>query len=350
MRSIVSTFYGIQKLRIEAENRARDSMFDKWKCDGEECRHVVWVGKEKDKSQGASENQAISASPNRLENQICDASQENGENHIITASQKRCENKAFHASQENGENQTDTASQPQNETQTMIASHLISETHIPSASCPKCGSGMRFYPKLSPEEIFELSEIASELGGVEKKRLPYFKREVENEDIYLNFLFHVKGVGHVLSAGLISYNIPRFKSISAVHKYFGFYPDGRRKKGEQLSYNPKAKVLLWKVCSQFIKLKPEGSFYRRMYDSFKVDEAKKPVCEKCKKNHPKSKTCTKGHIHNRTVRKLGRLFLAHFWLQWRTIEGLPVSKPYPIAVLGHTNFIEWEQDKKGSDT
>lgn len=50
-----------------------------------------------------------------------------------------------------------------------------------------------------------------------------------------------------------------------------------------------------------------------------------------------------GHVHNYAVRKMVKLFLACLWLVWRDMEGLPVTCPYPIDILGHSGIIEpWE--------
>lgn len=46
-------------------------------------------------------------------------------------------------------------------------------------------------------------------------------------------------------------------------------------------------------------------------------------------------TIATGHVHMRAQRKMSKLFLSHLWLVWRKAEGLPVSKPYAHAILGH---------------
>lgn len=52
---------------------------------------------------------------------------------------------------------------------------------------------------------------------------------------------------------------------------------------------------------------------------------------------------SEGHVHYQALRKMIKLFLACFWLVWRQVEGLPVSKPYAIDKLGHDGFINpWD--------
>ncbi len=33
-------------------------------------------------------------------------------------------------------------------------------------------------------------------------------------------------------------------------------------------------------------------------------------------------------------------FLQHLWVEWRNLENLPVSDPYVIARMGHSDYIE----------
>ena len=52
---------------------------------------------------------------------------------------------------------------------------------------------------------------------------------------------------------------------------------------------------------------------------------------------------SEGHIHNRALRKMIKLFQACLFLVWREVEGLPPTKPYAIDVLGHDSLIKpWE--------
>lgn len=49
---------------------------------------------------------------------------------------------------------------------------------------------------------------------------------------------------------------------------------------------------------------------------------------------PKPPPC-RLHIHLRALRKMVKRFLADLWAEWRKMEGLPVTDPYPIAILKH---------------
>ena len=70
-------------------------------------------------------------------------------------------------------------------------------------------------------------------------------------------------------------------------------------------------------------------------------------CPECKTPLPKmveeEGTIWATHITKRAMRKMIKLFLSHLWLVWRAAEGLSVTSPYPIAVLGHKDFISPEE-------
>ncbi len=146
-------------------------------------------------------------------------------------------------------------------------------------------------------------------------------------------MISVKGLGPQLSAQLVSLiDITIPDTVSALWKYCGYgVTDGqadRRRKGEKISFNPKAKVVCYKISSSFIKT---GSPYRREYDRIKLFyEANRDEW-------------TKIHIHNASLRKMVKLFLSHFYQRWRELEGLPVRDPYPIEKLGHTSLSTPEE-------
>lgn len=45
------------------------------------------------------------------------------------------------------------------------------------------------------------------------------------------------------------------------------------------------------------------------------------------------------HIYAMATRKTVKIFLAHLWAEWRRLEDLPVTEPYAIAQLGHSDYI-----------
>lgn len=90
----------------------------------------------------------------------------------------------------------------------------------------------------------------------------------------------------------------------------------------------------WNIASQFLMQQSIG------YADYYYDEK-----DRQRKNNPKKIKIsgkwmfTDGHLHNRAKRHTAKLFLQHLWINWRTLEGLPVSKPYVHDILGHSNYI-----------
>lgn len=94
--------------------------------------------------------------------------------------------------------------------------------------------------------------------------------------------------------------------------------------GELGDYNPTAKTLCFKLSEQFVI---HGDKYRELYDRAKLQ-------------YQSREGLTKGHIDNMARRKCVKQFLADLWVEWRTVEGLSVSKPYVNDILGHADYEE----------
>lgn len=184
-----------------------------------------------------------------------------------------------------------------------------------------------------PREIADLVWYHNSLLETEKELAKRLDAWSSHHPIRIHFLSKVKGIGPILASGIIAWLSPisRFPNVSKLWAYCGLAPGQERKKGKKLNYNPKLKALLWKVWNQFIRCK---SFGRKLYLESK---------EYCKAKHP---DWTKLHIHNWAGRKTVKIFLACLWAKWRRLEGLPVTKPYAIQFLNHTDLItpeHWEE-------
>ena len=107
----------------------------------------------------------------------------------------------------------------------------------------------------------------------------------------------------------------------------------KRTPGYQSNWNDKLKTLAWKAATSFVKQSASKSKYRKLYDKIKKDE---------RKRHPTKKIVNKrtlfndGHIHNRAMRKVSKIFLAHVWQTWRRQRGLEATEPYAKQLLGHS--------------
>ena len=138
----------------------------------------------------------------------------------------------------------------------------------------------------------------------------------------------VKGVGPSLSARMLAMiDIREADTVSALWRYAGYgCINGERErpvKGETLHYNTRLKATLYVVATSFLKC---SSPYRRVYDSAK---------EYYQANRS---DWSKGHIHAASMRKMIKMFLSHFWMVYRELEGLPVRDLYVEEHLGHKHI------------
>jgi hypothetical protein len=138
------------------------------------------------------------------------------------------------------------------------------------------------------------------------------------------YITAVRGIGPMLAAKVVSLvDIERANTVSALWRYAGFAViNGERErpvKGERLHYNKRLKTACYLVALSFLR---QGSPYRRIYDS-------------AKEYYQANRDWTKGHIHMASLRKMTKVFLAHCWFYWRTLEGLPTRPLYVHEKLGH---------------
>jgi hypothetical protein len=159
-------------------------------------------------------------------------------------------------------------------------------------------------------------------------------------NIFNKWLSKVKGIGPVLAGGLISiiHDITLFSTVSKLTKYAGLHTDEegkavRRKKGVQVCWNPRFKVLLWKCGESFVKSKGQ---YQKVYKHFrKFYDAKYP-------------NESKAHRYSMAKRKTVTIFLSNLFEAWYKVEnkmpdGCTTTKPWIIAKGGHKDYIDpWD--------
>lgn len=114
----------------------------------------------------------------------------------------------------------------------------------------------------------------------------------------------------------------------------------RRIKKTIIDYNPKMKKLCRNIALSLIQY---NEFYGDMYNGFlnqymardnllkdlNVSKFKGPALDKIKR----------GRAVKMARRKMVKIFLSHLWVQWRKIDGLPVTKPYVFDIKGHSDYI-----------
>jgi hypothetical protein len=195
--------------------------------------------------------------------------------------------------------------------------------------------------------------------------------EVSDHPLWTTWLSRVYGIGPCLAGGLIAWLDPyRWRHESELWRYMGLavVVDGwkcyackhdlehhpslvtrerpqplcpkcgnamaavghaeRREKGQKMKYNPKCKVLAFKIGESFVRCSAAKSGYRKLYDSFR----KKLETAPCNKVHKDEKgnpiPCFDAHRHAKAKRLVVKIFVAHVYQVWRKLLGLPVSKPY----------------------
>jgi hypothetical protein len=169
-----------------------------------------------------------------------------------------------------------------------------------------------------------------------------------------DWLVGIKGIGEHLAAKLLAQidDIGCFATISKLRRFAGLAVlDGKAEPKSSEHYNRRLKATLigeLGVAAQFIT---HYTFpYRDLYDEKRADDRRKHpdvICKECGLKWEDCPNKKKGnmryndaHMLMRAKRKVAQVFLSHLWVTWREMEGLPVSKPYVEAILGHTNIIE----------
>jgi hypothetical protein len=240
---------------------------------------------------------------------------------------------------------------------------------------------------LSDEELstYGITTIFENAQNFEKDLEKMISKQLKNHALYTQYLSRILGIGPMLSAGLISYidDIEKFKHVSSLWQYSGYgmnrfckickkptfveveYETGKKAKklhpietcpecgadtipilqkrttGYQSNWNDRLKVLAWKAGSSFVKQSAKNSKYRKLYDKIKSEE---------RRLNPKRKKIdgkiyyNDGHIHNRAMRKVVKIFFAHLWQTWRRQLGLEATEPYAKQLLGHS-IVEAFTDK-----
>ncbi len=118
--------------------------------------------------------------------------------------------------------------------------------------------------------------------------------------------------------------------LTIIERVHGKSP--KRKEGYHFLFNTKGKTLAWKIAQQFIK--QGDDVYKDIYYKEKEKQARL---------NPELK---KGHIHNRAMRRMVKVFLSHLWEAWRKVEGFDTRPPYVIEKLGHGGYLSWAELKE----
>jgi len=209
--------------------------------------------------------------------------------------------------------------------------------------------------KIDKEEynyVLKCWKISNESEKIERKYKTAMREYILNEKVYRMFLKGIRGIGEVLSANLIKEfgDCSQYDTISKLWANTGnavingIAP--KKTKGEKLNFSPRLKVLCWKLSDCL--LKSNKGIYRQIYNTTKErytnkDYKKGELFEKYGKPYKKEDTkLSKGHCHNRALRKMRKIFLANYWEASRELNGLETKSPF-AEKLGHKNIISWKK-------
>lgn len=239
--------------------------------------------------------------------------------------------------------------------------------------------------KREAEYLQKFIELRNAAQKVEEQYKVVMSEYIENEDIWKGFLKHVRGISMILSTQLIKEfgYCERFAKPSSMNRYCGFhlvcpectyekeFDDGstkvmaivagsdgicpncnkkgiapKRKRGQGIDYNPKARTLVWKVADSFIKQRSpiyaapaqtsKGRTFQSIYHVYKDKQLQRLAGEKNVKNH----------AHMRAMRKVCKIFIQHYWAAAREFAGLELRKPFVDEHMGkeHHKFIIYWKD------
>ena len=237
---------------------------------------------------------------------------------------------------------------------------------------------------LEDMDKYGVTELFKDAESFEKNIEKLLKADLANRPIYRDYLSLIKGIGPVISAGLIAWigdpgkyattsklwqnagygmnkfcseckawaydevEIPKTDREGKVTKTKTKRLNGRsqicnkcgngdhlvvapqqRVSGLQINWNPKFKTLGWKIGSSFIKQKATKAWYRAIYDKERAKlDAKYPASGKIDVRGVKKLQHNPKHHFEAAKRHTVKQFLNHLWMVWRTMEGQDIREPY----------------------
>jgi len=209
----------------------------------------------------------------------------------------------------------------------------------------------------------EVFEHLTRLKLVEEGIARDIKKLLKEEPVYEEFLRHVKGVGAILSAKLLSLPLDATRNVSAWWSFFGlvphyfaiicekehkylapkvkpcpecgaqprdatFYKEApRKKKGYRAFWNPKARTLAFLLMRSF-NMQKDG-YYKEVINEYMLRQ--------------ENQNLTQAHKRARALRYAVKLFISHFYQATCEIHSQPYQMPYAIEILSHDSFIHWKE-------
>lgn len=179
---------------------------------------------------------------------------------------------------------------------------------------------------------------------------------VHRHPMWTVFFKDVCGCGPVMAGVCLAYLDPyKARHCSSFWKYAGldvvYVPDKDKWEGRSRCHtelrpytdkNGEEKMRNSLTFAPFLKTKLLGvlgpSFLRagiRTVGDKKVTTGYARVYYDYRHRQDQFPNLTEAHKHRRALRYVVKIFLRDLWVAWRTYEGLTVTDPYEVAVLGH---------------
>jgi hypothetical protein len=201
------------------------------------------------------------------------------------------------------------------------------------------------------EDLENFKSIADTARGQEHEIEKMLKKVLRRFQIYNQFLVNVKGVGEIAAGWIIAeYDIHKATTVSKLWQFtglnpgevqgkkrveredgeFDYVPSGDMVRGDRLTpghvapFNQKLRTAMVGVLADGF-IKAQAPYAMDYYYPYKARlEQEDNWSEE-----------SKGHRDRAAKRYMIKMFLKDLYVQWRTIEGLPVRAPYQEEYLGH---------------
>jgi hypothetical protein len=128
-------------------------------------------------------------------------------------------------------------------------------------------------------------------------------------------------------------NISKWWAYMGRHVIEGKVP--KRKKGVKANWGTPKRTLGYQIGEQFNRQEANNPY-------------KKFLLERKSKHERNHLEWSKGHRHNAAKNEAIKLFLSHFWVVARTLDGKDISMPYAGQIMGHTDIIGpffWDKER-----
>lgn len=174
------------------------------------------------------------------------------------------------------------------------------------------------------------------------------------------WLESIHGIGPVIAAGLLAHiDINEAPTVGHIWAFGGYDPTKEWLKGQKRPFNASLKVIFWKAGQSFLKAHNDprcfyGHLYAKKKKEIQAANEAGVYAEQCKAilakfNYRKETDAYKAyitgklppaHVDARARRHAVKIFLAHLHEEmYRKLLGKEPPLPYPIAHLGHVDYI-----------